>query len=280
MSEFGKKFDPTVDRLLFIVALVAIIIDGAAPLWFCVAVLVREVLVGGTIAIATLVFGMERFDVSWWGKLATVAADVRHPRLHARRPATSPATRCSRSPRGSSASPAWSSVWITAIGYVPKIRAGIAAGRASRAISVTSVTAEPAPPTSIRLPPMNVPEQLRYSSDHEWVSRDGDVVRIGITDYAQDALGDVVFVQVPDRRRRRSPPATRSARSRARSRCPTCTPRCRAPSSRSTRRSPTRPQALNEDPYGDGWICTIAMSDPAQFDALLDAAAYQALVEG
>ena len=45
---------------------------------------------------------------------------------------------------------------------------------------------------------MNVPEDLRYSSDHEWVGRDGDVVRIGITDYAQDALGDVVFVQAPD----------------------------------------------------------------------------------
>ena len=72
---------------------------------------------------------------------------------------------------------------------------------------------------------MNVPEQLRYSSDHEWVSRDGDVVRVGITDYAQDALGDVVFVQVPDGRRRRSRRATRSARSRARSRCPTSTPR-------------------------------------------------------
>ena len=56
---------------MFIVALVAIIIDGAAPLWFCVAVLVRELLVGGTIAVATIVFGMERFDVSWWGKLAT-----------------------------------------------------------------------------------------------------------------------------------------------------------------------------------------------------------------
>ena len=50
VSEFGKKFDPTVDRLLFIVALVAIIIDDAAPIWFCIAVLVREVLVGGTIA--------------------------------------------------------------------------------------------------------------------------------------------------------------------------------------------------------------------------------------
>ena len=56
---------------MFIVALVAIIIDGAGPLWFCVAVLVRELLVGGTIAVATIVFGMERFDVNWWGKLAT-----------------------------------------------------------------------------------------------------------------------------------------------------------------------------------------------------------------
>ena len=44
---------------------------------------------------------------------------------------------------------------------------------------------------------MNIPEQLRYSTDHEWISRDGEIVRVGITDYAQDALGDVVFVQVP-----------------------------------------------------------------------------------
>ena len=44
---------------------------------------------------------------------------------------------------------------------------------------------------------VNVPEQLRYSTDHEWISRDGEIVRVGITDYAQDALGDVVFVQVP-----------------------------------------------------------------------------------
>ena len=50
---------------------------------------------------------------------------------------------------------------------------------------------------------MNVPDDLRYSTDHEWARLEGGRVRIGITDYAQDALGDVVFVQVPDRRRRR-----------------------------------------------------------------------------
>ena len=71
VSEFGKIFDPTVDRLLFIVATLAIIADGAAPRWFCVAVVAREILVGGMMAVATLVFKMPRIDVSWWGKLAT-----------------------------------------------------------------------------------------------------------------------------------------------------------------------------------------------------------------
>ena len=71
VSEFGKMFDPTVDRLLFIVAISAIIVDGSAPAWFCWLVLIREIVVGGTVAIATLFLGMERFDVTWWGKTAT-----------------------------------------------------------------------------------------------------------------------------------------------------------------------------------------------------------------
>ena len=71
VSEFGKMFDPTADRLLFIVAITGIIIDGSAPLWFCVLVVAREVIVGGTVAVATVFFGMKRFDVTWWGKTAT-----------------------------------------------------------------------------------------------------------------------------------------------------------------------------------------------------------------
>lgn len=71
VSEFGKKFDPTVDRLLFIVGLGAILIDGSMPVWFGVAVLGRELVVGGSVAIATLAFGMRRFDVTFWGKTAT-----------------------------------------------------------------------------------------------------------------------------------------------------------------------------------------------------------------
>ena len=71
VSEFGKIFDPTVDRLFFFVAVVAIIIDGSIPLWFALAVLFREVAVGLMMAIATLFFGMKRFYVTWWGKTAT-----------------------------------------------------------------------------------------------------------------------------------------------------------------------------------------------------------------
>ena len=70
-SEFGKIFDPTADRLLFIVAIGGIIVDHSAPLWIAWAVVTREVLFGGTVAIATLVFGMKRFDVTWLGKVAT-----------------------------------------------------------------------------------------------------------------------------------------------------------------------------------------------------------------
>jgi cardiolipin synthase len=71
VSEFGKMFDPTADRLLFIVGLIAIMIDGSAPLWFCLLVMIREVLFGGTVAILTLFFKMERFDVTYLGKWAT-----------------------------------------------------------------------------------------------------------------------------------------------------------------------------------------------------------------
>lgn len=71
VSEFGKIFDPTVDRLLFIVALTSIMIDDAMPLWFGLAVLAREILVGSMMAIATLVYKMPRIDVTYLGKVAT-----------------------------------------------------------------------------------------------------------------------------------------------------------------------------------------------------------------
>jgi len=70
VSELGKVLDPTADRLLFIVCVGGIIVDGSAPLVFSLLVVVREVVVGVTLAVLTL-FGMKRFDVSWWGKAGT-----------------------------------------------------------------------------------------------------------------------------------------------------------------------------------------------------------------
>lgn len=126
---------------------------------------------------------------------------------------------------------------------------------------------------------MNVPEELRYSTDHEWVRVDGDSARVGITEYAQDALGDVVFVQVPDVGADVSAGDTFGEVESTKS-----VSDLYAPVSGTVLEVNDGlgdgPQALNDDPYGDGWICTIRMSDPSQLDALLDAAAYRELIEG
>lgn len=71
VSEFGKVFDPTVDRLLFFVGVTAILVDGSMPVWFGIAVLARELLVGAMMAVATVVYKMPRIDVTYLGKLAT-----------------------------------------------------------------------------------------------------------------------------------------------------------------------------------------------------------------
>ena len=126
---------------------------------------------------------------------------------------------------------------------------------------------------------MNVPAELRYSSDHEWVRTDGNVVTIGITEYAQDSLGDVVFVEVPevgmDVTAGESFTEVESTKSVS---------DIYAPVSGSVAAVndvlAQQPELLNSDPYGEGWICSIEMSDPSQLDGLMDAAAYTALTEG
>jgi glycine cleavage system H protein len=126
---------------------------------------------------------------------------------------------------------------------------------------------------------MQVPQHLRYSSDHEWVSVSGTRARVGITDYAQDALGDVVYVQVP---------AVGAAVGKGDS-----FGEVESTKSVSDVYAPVSgtvvavndtldgsPETLNADPYGNGWLCEIEMSDPTEVDALLDAAGYQALIAG
>jgi len=126
---------------------------------------------------------------------------------------------------------------------------------------------------------MNIPGELRYSSDHEWIRVEGGRVVIGITDYAQDALGDVVFVQIPDVGTKVSAGATFSEVESTKSVSDVYAP----VSGTVVEVNPAlaaNPELLNSDPYGDGWVCIIEMSNPAEVDALLDAAGYQALISG
>ncbi len=124
---------------------------------------------------------------------------------------------------------------------------------------------------------MNVPEDLRYTSDHEWVRLEDARVRIGITDYAQDALGDVVFVQLPEPGSKVEAGGSFSEVESTKSVSDIYAPVAGTVVEVNAELADA-PQRLNEDPYGEGWICVIEPSDPAAIEALLDAAAYTALI--
>lgn len=124
----------------------------------------------------------------------------------------------------------------------------------------------------------NVPAELRYTSDHEWARIEGDLIRIGITDYAQDALGDVVFVQLPEPGSRVEAGATFSEVESTKSVSDVYAPVGGTVVEVNTELADA-PQRLNEDPYGEGWICVIEPSDPEALGALLDAGAYQQLID-
>ncbi len=125
---------------------------------------------------------------------------------------------------------------------------------------------------------MNIPDDLRYTSDHEWVRIDGTRGRIGITDYAQDALGDVVFVQLPEPGR-----AVKAGEAISEVESTKSVSDIYAPVSGAVvevnGELADAPQRLNEDPYGDGWICVIEITDPAELDTLLTPSGYRDLTE-
>jgi glycine cleavage system H protein len=125
---------------------------------------------------------------------------------------------------------------------------------------------------------MDFPEQLRYSEEHEWVAVEDGRARVGITDFAQDSLGDVVYVELPGV----------GANVMAHASCA----EIESTKSVSEIFSPVTgtivevnsalddaPEQVNRDPYGAGWIFVIELADPSELDSLLDAAAYRALVE-
>lgn len=125
---------------------------------------------------------------------------------------------------------------------------------------------------------MDVPDGLRYSSDHEWARVDGGRVRVGITDYAQDALGDVVFVDLPTAGTTVEAGGLLGEVESTKSVSELYAPVAGEVVAVNTALADA-PERLNTDPYGDGWICEIAPTDPAGVGELLDAAAYRRLTE-
>ena len=125
---------------------------------------------------------------------------------------------------------------------------------------------------------MEFPDGLRYSAEHEWVRVEGARATVGITDFAQDALGDVVYVNLPES----GAPVVKMAG---------CA-EVESTKSVSDIYAPVAgtivavndaldaaPEQINQDPYGEGWLFAVEMSDPSDLDGLMDAAAYRALVE-
>ncbi len=124
------------------------------------------------------------------------------------------------------------------------------------------------------------PEDCRYTAEHEWVrpTADGRTVRIGITDYAQKALGDIVYVSLPE-----SGAAVTSGQpfgeiESTKSVSDVFAPVAGTVTGRNERLD-TEPELVNSDPYGDGWIVEVTLAEDVDLASLLDAAAYQALVE-
>ena len=122
---------------------------------------------------------------------------------------------------------------------------------------------------------MNVPEDLRYSTDHEWMRIDGNRMRVGITDYAQDALGDVVFVQVPEVDAEVNAGDTISEVESTKSVSDVYAPLEGEVTAVNPALDAT-PELINSDPYGEGWMFEMKLADSSALEALMDSETYQA----
>lgn len=124
---------------------------------------------------------------------------------------------------------------------------------------------------------MNFPEQLRYTKEHEWISVDGNVATIGITEFAQGELGDIIYVDIDSIGKEFSSEAVFGTVEAVKTVSDLFLP----VSGTITEKNPlldSQPELVNQDPYGDGWMVKITLKNPAEVEALMDASAYKALI--
>ena len=126
---------------------------------------------------------------------------------------------------------------------------------------------------------MSTPDDLKYTAEHEWLrAGDGGTVRVGITDYAQEALGDIVYVSLPAVGTDVTAGEALGEVESTKSVSDVFAPVAGTVSARNEALE-AQPELLNSDPYGEGWIVEIDVPDPGALDTLLDAEGYQELLE-
>jgi glycine cleavage system H protein len=125
---------------------------------------------------------------------------------------------------------------------------------------------------------MNIPDDLSYTDTHEWLRRSAEGAVVGITDYAQSELTDIVFVELPEVGRQVSPGEEICALESVKAVAYVYAPVAGAIAAVNDRLS-TEPELINQDPYGDGWIVRLTPDDPEKSVTLLDANAYRKKVE-
>ena len=126
---------------------------------------------------------------------------------------------------------------------------------------------------------MTTPDELKYTAEHEWVrAAEGGALRVGITDYAQEALGDIVFVSLPSVGTAVTPGQPLGEVESTKSVSDVFAPVAGTVSARNDALE-AQPELLNSDPYGEGWIVEIEVPDGSVLDSLLDAEGYRALLD-
>jgi glycine cleavage system H protein len=124
---------------------------------------------------------------------------------------------------------------------------------------------------------MNIPQNLKYTKDHEWVSVSGDIATIGITDFAQSELGDIVYVEIETEGETLGQEEVFGSVEAVKTVSDLFMP-LSGEIIEFNAELEVNPESVNTDPYGDGWMVKVKMSDTSELEGLLDAAAYEALV--
>ncbi len=124
---------------------------------------------------------------------------------------------------------------------------------------------------------MNIPSQLRYTKDHEWVSLEGNVATIGITDFAQSELGDIVYVDIASKGKALGAEEVFGTVEAVKTVSDLFLP-VKGTITEVNPALESQPELVNSDPYGEGWMIKMTVDNPADLDALLNAQAYTDLV--